>query len=384
MAARRVVRDDRRGRPSAVLTWGSDGALTRASVRLPDRSWIEIEPHAGVESPWGVVDRLWHDGTPLTVMTAVEWTHVDTIPTVAEPSRIPPGGGTAVLNLLATLAHEQDRLRLVYDGPYPSEALFLSLLECFDPDADEAPLARFMAGELGWRPSPFTPSFDDEVYVQTRATVEKVVWRGRAYYREAWGTVHRRAHLRVDDADDGVRCALWALGEPIEDHLRLTRDGTLEAVVAPPTTTGPVRPLRPKIREGIIALVIALSAPPLAAPIRAVADALRFTCGPVEADLARIEASEVRVSTTLATTIARRLHALTPSSERAQLALAALAEIARAVADPLRARAQLRLAAATPSAQAEALAQDEPDSTTAPTITTAIADLLTSGRVDAP
>ena len=62
-------------------------------------------------------------------MTAVEWGRVGDIPTVAEPARIPPGGGTAILNLLSLLAREQGLPRVVYDGPYPTEALFLSLLE---------------------------------------------------------------------------------------------------------------------------------------------------------------------------------------------------------------------------------------------------------------
>ena len=382
MGARRVVHHDRRGRPSADLVWRPDGTLAEASVRLPDRSWIAIEPRAGRETPWGAIDRLWHDATPLTAMTAVDWAHVDGLPTVVEPSRIPPGGGTAILNLLATLAREQGVRRLTYDGPYPSEALFLALLECFHPDDDEAPLARFTRGALGWAPAPFTPSFDDDLYVQARERIEKVVWRGRAYYREDWGTIRRRAHLRVHDEGDGLRCALWALGAPIEDHLLLALDGTLRSVVAPPTASGPVTRLRSPIREGITAMVVALSAPPLAAPIREVAASLRFTCGPVDADLARVEGAEARVSATLAGTIARRLHDLAPSSARAQLALAALAEIARAVADTLRARAQVRLAAATPEAQAEALARDEPDPAAAAVITAAVADLLASARVD--
>src|SRR5207237_5587622 len=131
----------------------------------------------------------------------------------------PADGGTALLTLLALLAHEQGVGRLAYDGPYPSEALFLALVECFRPETEDDALGRFMRGTLGWRPAPFTASFDDGLYVQWRERVEKVVWRGRAYYREDWGAVRRRASLRVDDAADGVRCAPWALGAPLEDHL---------------------------------------------------------------------------------------------------------------------------------------------------------------------
>lgn len=351
-------------------------------MRLPDHSWISIEPRAGVEAPWGPIDRLRHDGIPLTVLTTVDWAHVATIPTVAEPGRIPAGGGTAILNLLATLAREQGVRRLAYDGPYPSEALFLALLECFRPEAGDDPLARFTRGELGWVPAPFTPSFDDALYVQWRGRVEKVVWRGRAYYREDWGAVRRRAHLRVHDAPDGLRCSLWALGAPLEDHLVLADDGTLRAIVAPPAAGGPVTSLRPAIRDGVVAMVVALSAAPLAEAIREVSTSLRFTCGPVAADLARVEMSEARVSATLATAIAQRLVEAATRRARAALALGALAEVGRAVADAIRARAQIRLAGAAPDVQAAALEREVPDPTAAQAITAAVADLLASGRVD--
>ncbi len=44
---------------------------------------------------------------------------------------MPPGGGTAVLNLLAGLAADQGGGPVAYHGPYPSEQLFLALLESF-------------------------------------------------------------------------------------------------------------------------------------------------------------------------------------------------------------------------------------------------------------
>ncbi|HYE93181.1 MAG TPA: hypothetical protein VEA38_19280, partial [Terriglobales bacterium] len=232
MGARRVVYDDRRARPRAVLEWRGDGTLAVATVRTPDGVWLTIEPRAAVERPWGAVDRLTRDGAPLTVFRAVDWARVRAIPPLAEPARLPPGAGTAVLNLLATLAVEQGVETLAYDGPYPTETLFLALLECFHPEpGDGDPLARFMQGALDWRPAPFTPCFDDTVYTQWRGRIEKVVWRGRTYYREDWGAradrggVRRWAPLRVDDVAGGVRCALWALGRPLEEHVVLDGDG---------------------------------------------------------------------------------------------------------------------------------------------------------------
>jgi hypothetical protein len=394
VGARRVVLRDRRGRPSATLDWRDDATLAAATVRLPDHSWLSIEPSAGVEAPWGAIDRVSRGGTPLTAATAIDWARVSAIPTVAEPARIPAGGGTAILNLLAILARDQGVPRLVYAGPYPTEALFMALLESFRPDPADDALARFTRGELAWIPAPFTPSFDGDVYVQWRDRVEKVMWRGRAYYREDWSGVRRHAHLRVHDAGDTVRCALWALGAPLEDHLVLDADGTLRAIVArgDAPAGGDAAPgtVRAAVREGLVAMVIALSAPPLGDSVRGVTAALRFTCGRVDGDLARADDDEVRISTTLAGEIARRLRdaagglpaPAAAHAARAQLALAALAEIARVIADPLRARAQRRLAAATPEAQAEALRRETVDPRNARTITAAVADLVASGRVD--
>jgi hypothetical protein len=376
---------------SAVVEWRPDGALAAASVPLPDGSWIIIEPRAAVDHPWGPVDRLWHTAmpgappstaTPLTVLTAVDWAQPAHIPTAEEPGRIPAGGGTAVLNLLATLARERGVRRLTYDGPFPSEALFLSLLECFRSDDVGDPLACFRRGDLGWTPAPFAASLDGGLYVQRRDRIEKVVWGGHAYYREDWGAVRRRTPLRVYEAAGEVLCALWALGEPIEEHLALGPDGRLRAVLAPPASRAPVRAMRTASRDGVLAIVVARSAPPLGPAIREVATSLAFTCGPVTGELAHVAHAEVRISHVLTEVIARRLREPAPAAARAQLALAALAEIATAVGDAVRARAQGRLAAAPPDAQAAALARHEADPEAATVITAAVADVLASGRVD--
>jgi len=412
VGARRVVYDDRRVRPRAMLDWRADGALALATVRIPDGTWLTIEPRAAVEPPWGAVDRLTRAGAPVTVFRAVDWTRVRAIPALAEPARLPPGAGTAVLNLLATLAVEQGVETLAYDGPYPTETLFLALLECFHPEpADGDPLARFMHGALAWRPAPFTPCFDDAVYTQWRGRLEKVVWRGRAYYREDWGGVRRWAPLRVDDvAGGGGRCALWALGRPLEDHVVLDADGRAGPALAPPPATTPARPLAPAIVAGLVELVVALSAAPLAGALRADASTLAFTAGPLDRELARVAHGEARVARSVADAIAGTLGATArggtgghlgarpsredmgghlgarPSSDearRAETALAALLELATALGDGLRARAQARLAAADAATQHAALGRahaESPDA--ARTITAAVAALLASGRVD--
>jgi hypothetical protein len=389
VGARRVAHYDRRGRPSAIVAWRPDGALATASVRIPDGSWVSIEPRAGDEAPWGVYDRLWRGTyatartTALTVFAAVDWTRITMIPPLAEPARLPPGAGTAVLNLIATLAREQRIDRLAYRGPYPTEALFLALLECFRPAHTAGDLlARFMAHDLSWTPAPFTTSFDETAYVQRRAErVEKVVWEGRAYYREDWDAVRRRAALRVHDDQGVVRCSLWALGAPLEHHLVLAPDGTPCIVARSRAGLGHTRALPPAVRAGLIALVVALSARPLAGALHEVTDELALTCGPLALDLVRVADDEIRVSATFAAALAGRLAQPAAPDARAHLALRALTELATAMADPLRARAQARLAAAGAEAQAAALEGGDDNREAARTITAAVAAMLVSGGV---
>lgn len=393
MGARRDVLHDRRARPSAVVEWNDDRTLAAAAVRIPAGSWITIEPRAATEAPWGVVDRLWRTAAPLavddaatalTVVQAVDWGEIRAIPALAEPGRLPAGAGTAVLNLLATLARGQGATVLRYDGPYPTEALFLALLECFRPEsAADDPLGRFMAGALAWTPAPFTPCFDDDVYLQHRDRIEKIVWRGRAYYREDWGGVRRWAPLRVDDVTGGVRGALWAFGRVLEEHVRLDADGAVQAVPQPPVADAPTRGVAPAVREGLVALVVAMSAAPLAGALREVAAGLTFTVGAVAGGLAHVGEREARIAATVAAALGRAL-AAAPSDRGARVALGALVELATALGDGLRARAQERLAAATPEAQAAAFAEPsrEDDGEAARAITAAVARLLRSGRVD--
>ena len=361
----------------------------RASVRIPDGSWISIEARAGHEAPWGPVDRLWHGrdrgarDTALTVMTAVDWAHVDAIPTVAEPARIPPGGGTAVLNLLASLALEQRVERLVYDGPFAGEALFLSLLECFRPESEgDDPLAAFAAGGFGWTPAPFEATFGADAYVQRRDRIEKVVWNGRTYYREEWCGVRRRAPHRVRDTPEGVRCSLWALGSPIEDHLAFdTEAGPRVVSGARGRASAPSRRMTRAVRDGLVEVIVASSAPPLAAALHAVADDLAFSWAAVPLDLARVDTGRVRMSRALHATFAERLAATRTVEAKARLGLAMLGEMAGAVGDALRARAQARLAAASVETQRAAFDAQDIGPDVAKTITAAVA-ALTSGRVD--
>ena len=113
---RRIGERDRWGGDVAHLTWTRDDALGEAAVRLPDGAWLFIHPGAARDARWGPSDvlRLGDSEAPLTHFASVNWAAIDAIPPLAEPARLPPGAGTAVLNLIAALAVDQGRTRLAY------------------------------------------------------------------------------------------------------------------------------------------------------------------------------------------------------------------------------------------------------------------------------
>ena len=357
---------DRRGTLVALVDRSAAGSLERAWVRIPDRSWLGIEPRATREAPWGWSDRLWHAaepssgewrGTPLTVFEALDWTRIDRIPALGEPARLPRGGGTAVLNLIAELAAAQGAGPLAYRGPYQTEQLFLALLESFRYEPVSAdPLAVFMQGGLVWTPAPAERVFSaDDLYVQVRERIEKVVWRGGAYYRPDWQGVARHSPRRIIDATDGVRCVLWALGQRLEDHLLLRPDGELATILTAEPPAAASRPLPASVWSGVVAAVAARCAPPLAPFVESAAAAFSLEWGPVARDLAQIGHGRVRISDRLRQALAGRLAAATARADRAALGLAAIAEMAALVGDELRGRAQAEMLGLPPAAQPAAL-----------------------------
>jgi hypothetical protein len=234
----------------------------------------------------------------------------------------------------------------------------LALLESFlyEPADATDPLAAFMAGELAWTPAPHERLFvADGLYVQRRARVEKVVFRGAAYYRPDWQSVVRQAPKRVRDVPEGVLCSLWALGRSVEDHLLLASEGDLLRVLEPVVHECPTRPMPPEIVGGVAAIVAAGSARPLAPVIEDVARAVALEWGAVARDLVTIGADRIRVSEGFREALAERLATAHGRGPRATLALAAIVELGVLVGDALRARAQARLAALPPAAQAAAL-----------------------------
>jgi hypothetical protein len=190
--------------------------------------------------------------------------------------------------------------------------------------------------------------------VQSRGRIEKVAWRGRTYMRADWQGVERHAAHRVHDAEARVHCALWALGSALETHLVLTTDGAVVSAHTP-ERTGATEPVGSEIATGLVAVVVASSAPPLAEAIRAVAADLTFAWAPLAGELAEIDETRAHLARAMLVALRTRLTAAGSRVEQVRLGFAALAELAAAAGDALRRQAQLRLAAETAPAQAQAL-----------------------------
>jgi hypothetical protein len=376
-AGRPTGEQDRHGSAISALEWRPDGGLHRARVRLPDGGWIEIEPGAGAPGPWGASDLVTRAGHPVTRMAALDWTRVDRIPPLAEPARLPAGAGTAIFNLLARLAVEQGVGLLRYDAPYPTEALFLALLESFRyvPADEPDPRAAFAAGALTWTPAPHEVVIEaGDVWMQRRERIDKIVAGGRTYYRPDWQGVRRLAPRMIRDAGDTIRASLVVLGSVVEDHLVLAADARVLEVLTPAADPPEVAALAPEILAGLIAIVVATSAPELAPWLVAAANDMQFARGPVHADLVAIAGARVTLSHRLWRVLTEATRGR-PRAEVLALALGMLREAADLVADTLRARAQAALAAEDAAVQAAALETTEPPAADARAIAAAAAAL---------
>lgn len=209
--------------------------LLEARFRLPDGRQIVVKGQADEHPLFGRCDTIsLSGGPPLARFQTVEWARPAYIPPLDRPGALPPGAGTAILNLLAQQALHSERQTLRYRGPYPTGALFDALLECFQPQEDiRDAFAHFMerveetslSGEMYEPPVDFGPDpfervwFTDGLCIQWRDGVEKVYVNGRAYHRNVTGA--RRVHR----TDDGYIACLELAGEPWAEVVRLDEQG---------------------------------------------------------------------------------------------------------------------------------------------------------------
>jgi hypothetical protein len=159
----------------------------------------------------------------------------------------------------------------------------------------------------------------------------------------------------VRDTAGTVRASLQALGLVLEDHVVLASDGSVLDVPPPSDDPPAVHPLPPALVNGLVAVVVASSAPALATSIRDVAGELVFEWGPVTADLVEINPPRVRLSPKLRRALQTVLAGTDSRRQRVGLAFAALDEAATLIGDALRHDAQAVLAGAPAAEQAAAL-----------------------------
>ncbi len=370
-ARRRLLQFDRRGHLIAACRWRDDGALAWAKSLLPDGRWLGIEPGATTHPAWGASDRVWlmepdapwRGREALTLFQSLDYARPDFIPPLFEPRRLPPGGGTTLLNLIAGLMKDHAVATVRYRGPYPTEQLFTALLECFRYAAGEGlPLERFLAdGALDWHPAPFEAQHvRPGLVVQLRHEIEKVTLDGATFYGTDWQGIRRREPRVVRSDGDRVICSLWALGGPLEDRLVLDRAGEILESPEPAVDAAAPAPLPPVWRGALGELIARESAPALAPAIAAVTDALDLEWGPVPGDLLRVHGQRVRLSRRLREAGTAAGAGAASPQERAEQALRFVLEVARLLGPEVRHRAQARLEALSEDEQRRVL-EDAPD-----------------------
>lgn len=250
-------------------------APTRLWLRLPDHRELALHLDAADHPVLGRCDLVCDAaGEVLAHASASDWRRPTRIPALDRPGALPAGAGTAILNLLAWQAARAGMGSLRYHGPYPTAALWRSLLASFrvhEPHAGaEARFtaeaqARALGGthgeiEVDFHPAPHVWAWPrPRVCVQHRAGIERVWIDGRAFDHDP--TALRR--LR-SDGDALVACI--AVGDDTWAELvRLRPSGEpcSEPAPLPPVPPGLCGTLLPPAVIEVVGEIVVAEAPPL-------------------------------------------------------------------------------------------------------------------------
>ncbi len=276
---------DRTGCVHATLTWRGrslelldvPGALVHGAVTedplLGPAHAIDhattIDPRDPDANPRGLPPR------PATTMSAIDWARPTQIPAIAAPARIPHGGAAPIMNTIALLAARAGVPALRYAGPYPTHALWRTLLRSFRTTATEE---AFTADALGraarmafdevsidFVPAPHERLVIPRGHVELREGVERVVLDGVGYVPDG-----SPARLVRDETGE-ARAEVW-FGDAVWVHVAtLAADGSvLEGPHAIPASRSYViGQAFPAALRGALAELVAEAVPaPLAAAAR--------------------------------------------------------------------------------------------------------------------
>jgi hypothetical protein len=207
------------------------------------------------------------DGAPLTAMTAIDWDRPTRIPAIAEPGRLPPHAGGALLNELALRARAAGIPALRYAGPYPTPGLYRALRRSFRASAGEGEFtaelltraARLSRDEVpvDFAPAPHTRVGNPHGHAELRDGVERVVVDGIAYERDG-----SPAFL------DGLHAEVWFGDAPWARVASFDKAGTLISgphAIPPPATDVVGKAFPPALLNALTGLVRDLV--PLALPV---------------------------------------------------------------------------------------------------------------------
>lgn len=200
----------------------------------------------------GEAHALEHAGRVITHLSAIDWDHPTRIPAIAEPGALPPHTGGALMNELARRATHPLR----YAGPYPTPALYRTLLRSFRTAADEATFTKDLlhrAATLATDEIPidFTPAPHERVanahgHVELRDGLERAVIDGVAYERGAIARIEGR-HAEVWFGDEP-----WARVATFGERGALV-DGP--HAIPPPTADVVGKPFPPALTHALASLV---------------------------------------------------------------------------------------------------------------------------------
>jgi len=185
--------------------------------RVIEVAGLVVDPDV-VEHPLlGDANVILHDGEPITAMSAIDWDQPARIPTIAEPRALPRGSGTLLINEIALRAQRAGVQALRYAGPYPTPALFATLLRSFHTTGSEAEfsadvLERAMRLARDEVPIDFTPApFERRATlygsIDVRDGIERAVIDDVLYDRV--GSVGSVARLDSNEAVLAFGDAVW-------------------------------------------------------------------------------------------------------------------------------------------------------------------------------